>query len=165
MTEPLIFSGLVSDQLQALHYRMCTTYLIDPVLVIQGTLDISKGVSQQEITKTLEFCTNLFDTTWNVEAGLSALEKADKAQVEHNILSLNKKTAAQSEKHQSLTTDEKVALDHINLSKSMRWAENITGETILSDVVEGRKLRLECGRLGLEPAQTFAHSRVAEAYI
>ena len=152
LIEPLIFSGLVSDRPQALHYHMCVSNLIGPVLVIQGTLDISKGVSQQEITKTLEFCTNLFDTTWNVEAGKSALEKADRAQAGRNIPSLNKKSVAQSELQQSLTTDEKIALDHVNLSKSMRWAENITGETILSDVVEGRKLRLERGRLGLEPA-------------
>lgn len=101
-------------------------------------MDIQNRISQEEITKTLDFCTNLFSTDWSPEAGSNALKKAAECPTETDAPGL------------ALTDDEKVALDYINLTRKMHWNENITGKAVAADVVQGQKLRLERGKLGLE---------------
>lgn len=121
------------------------------VSVIQGTLDLAdKEVPQQEIKQTLEFCTNLFDTSWDEKAAATALKKADEAQKDSQS-----SDGLVAEKLQSiLTQDEQIAFNHIELSKKMRVGDTIImAKTFTSDVVEGRKLRLERGKLGLELVQ------------
>lgn len=121
-------------------------------LVIQGSLDVmEKQVSQQQIVKTLEFCANIFDTSWDEEAGAAVLDKIGAAQdqgVTSGLHALNDQTG--SGFRASLTADEQVALDYVELLKNLQCNENITEKTITSDVLEGRKLRLERGKLGLQ---------------
>lgn len=128
-------------------YNAPSNSLLIPV--IQGTLDVEKEVPRQEIVKALEFCTNLFNTSWNEEAGIAVLEKIHEGQ-KNEISGSPAYFHLADSLRSTLTADEKVALDYIELTKSMRWNENITAETIASDIIEGRKFRLERGKLGLE---------------
>lgn len=123
-------------------------------LVIQGTLDVEKQVSQQQIMKTLEFCANIFDASWDEEADATVLDKLSKGQnggMASGAPTLN--GHAGNGFVAPLTTDEQAALDHIKIVRSLQCRENTTGMTITSDVLEGRKLRLERGKLGLELVQ------------
>ena len=119
--------------------------------VIQGTLDVKKEVPQQQIVKTLEFCKSLFSATWQLEDRASVLKKIDDAQKEDLARGANAEGPTAMERLQmTLTEEEKSAFKYIETRKHMRLDDTLTINSFVSDVVDGRRLRLERGRLGLE---------------
>ena len=121
------------------------------IIVIQGTLDVKKEIPQQQIVKTLDFCKSLFSATWQPEDRTSVLKKIDDAQKEDLARGANAEGPTAMERLQmSLTEDEKSAFKYIETRKHMRLDDTLTINSFVSDVVDGRRLRLERGRVGLE---------------
>ncbi|KAI5119655.1 hypothetical protein M0805_007746 [Coniferiporia weirii] len=116
--------------------------------VIQGSLDVNKPLSQADVAKTLEFCSNLFEST-QPEERVAVVEKIGSTMS-------NEEEAVKSamvESKANLTIEEKRVLDYVALRKAMRTEDSLSIKSFVSDTIGGRRPRLERGNLGLMAVQ------------
>ncbi|THH03725.1 hypothetical protein EW145_g6054 [Phellinidium pouzarii] len=110
-------------------------------------MDVEKRLSRAEISKTLEFCSNLFEST-QPEDRNAVLEKIGDA-ASNGTSSTGAVDSAMADSKANLTQEEKRILDYVHLRKAMRTEDSLSMKSFVSDVVGGRRPRLERGKLGL----------------
>ncbi|KAI5115143.1 hypothetical protein M0805_001127, partial [Coniferiporia weirii] len=112
--------------------------------VIQGSLDVNKPLSQADVAKTLEFCSNLFESTQPEERD-AVVEKIETTMSNDE----DAVKSAMVESKANLTIEEKRVLDYVALRKAMRTEDSLSIKSFVSDTIGGRRPRLERGNLGL----------------
>ncbi|KAI5117033.1 hypothetical protein M0805_002249 [Coniferiporia weirii] len=123
--------------------------------VIQGSMDVDKPLSQAEISRTLEFCPNLFKPVES-SVPLETIEGIDDVWKPVHTSSVpiaddssETAKAVMADSKAALMEEEKRILEHVNSQKAMRTQDALGMESFASGVVSGRRLRLEHGSLGL----------------
>lgn len=104
--------------------------------MIQGTADVDTKLSQEELTKTLEFCSNAFEPV-KPEDRSSMLEK----------LGQNPDTAYQVD----LSPQQRTVVDHIRARQMMRTEDTMNINSFGTDAISGFIPNLKRGDLGLLP--------------
>lgn len=135
---------------------------IDIIAVIQGTSDINGKLTQAEISKTVDFCFNAFRPVDEAEKK-AVLKKLENMSLEQNDpasdASKPKQTVEMLEA--TLTEDETRILNTIRSRQMLRSEDTINIENLAADVIDGRRINLERGSLGLvEPSATVEKKEV-----
>ncbi|KAI5115888.1 hypothetical protein M0805_004499 [Coniferiporia weirii] len=125
--------------------------------VIQGSLDVNKPLSQADLAKTLEFCSNLFESTQPEERD-AVVEKIETTMSNDE----DAVKSAMVESKANLTIEEKRVLDYVALRKAMRTEDSLSIKSFASDVIGGRRPRLERGSLGLMVIEAGATAKMVE---
>lgn len=110
--------------------------MLTSLAVIQGTADVDSKLSQVELTKTLEFCSNAFEPV-KPEDRSSMLEKLGK----------NPGTAYQVD----LSPQQRTVVDHIRARQMMRTEDTMNINSFGTDAISGFVPNLKQGDLGLIP--------------
>lgn len=103
--------------------------------MIQGTADVSNKLSQEELDKTLEFCSNAFSPV-NQEDRNAVLEKIAK-DVGNNSFQVD------------LLPEEVKVVNHIRARQMMRTEDTINMDSYGKDSINGLFPNLRRGNLGL----------------
>ncbi|KAI4259133.1 MAG: hypothetical protein L6R42_004743 [Xanthoria sp. 1 TBL-2021] len=130
--------------------------------VIQGTADVANGVSQSELSETIAFCANAWDSV-RPEQRATILQKIQRT-VEHytggtNIPS-DKTPDAEAifEKvKQNLSEEEVRVMNYIRARQLMRTEDTMHIEHFSTDVIDGLAPLVERGRLTLKEATPLAN--------
>lgn len=111
-------------------------------LVIQGhaDADVSGKLTQDLVSKTVDFCFNAFVEV-SPEASKAVMEKLDSVKADPNVES--------KEDLEKLTDDELAILRTIRARQMMRSEDAMNIDTFKADAIEGFLPRLETGKLGL----------------
>ncbi|KAL8936875.1 MAG: hypothetical protein Q9216_004700 [Gyalolechia sp. 2 TL-2023] len=123
--------------------------------IIQGTSDISGKLSQEEVCKTVDFCFQAFKPVDEAEKR-KVLQKLETVSIEKDSSTGNeaapqKQTAQMLEAN--LDEDETKILNSIRARQMLKAEDTMNIEHIAADVLDGRRIHLERGNLGLvEPA-------------
>ncbi|KAI4267627.1 MAG: hypothetical protein L6R38_008169 [Xanthoria sp. 2 TBL-2021] len=130
--------------------------------IIQGTSDINGKLTQAEISKTVDFCFNAFRPVDEAEKK-AVLKKLENMSLEQNDpasdASKPKQTVEMLEA--TLTEDETRILNTIRSRQMLRSEDTINIENLAADVIDGRRINLERGSLGLvEPSATVEKKEV-----
>ncbi|KAL8852078.1 MAG: hypothetical protein Q9221_003008 [Calogaya cf. arnoldii] len=117
--------------------------------IIQGTSDINGKLTQAEISKTVDFCFHAFRPVDEAEkkAVLKKLENVSLEQNEPANASKPKQTVEMLEA--TLTEDETRILNTIRGRQMLRSEDTINIENLAADVIDGKRINLERGSLGL----------------
>ncbi|TAQ85368.1 hypothetical protein B7494_g6309 [Chlorociboria aeruginascens] len=115
--------------------------------IIQGTADVSTKLSQAELSKTLDFCTNAFEPTLPEEraAVMEKLGTSGTTKVETDEKVKEKSEAFQA----NLTAEEERVMKHIRARQMMRTEDTLNIASFSTDIIDGYASRLERGNLGL----------------
>ncbi|KAF7562620.1 hypothetical protein G7046_g1523 [Stylonectria norvegica] len=106
--------------------------------IIQGTADVgNKKLSQEELKKTLDFCTNAFEPVKTDEDRAVAMQK-----INNDIDGTDFKV--------DLSVDQQNAVNHIRARKMMRTEDTFNIDSFGSDAISGLVPHLERGRLSLK---------------
>ncbi|KAI5117936.1 hypothetical protein M0805_009444 [Coniferiporia weirii] len=108
--------------------------------VIQGAADVDKRLSQDELSKTLEFCTHAFEPTLPEDRAAVLAKLADSPAAA---------TAPTAGYDTNLTQEEQRVLAHINARKMMRTEDTMNIASFATDTFDGLCPRLQRGQLGL----------------
>ncbi|KAL8667337.1 MAG: hypothetical protein Q9168_007295 [Polycauliona sp. 1 TL-2023] len=118
--------------------------------IIQGTSDINGKLTQAEVSKTIDFCANAFRPVDENEKK-AVLKKLEDMTIEEDqtarTASQPKKTAEMLEA--TLTEDETRILNTIRGRQMLRSEDTINIENLAADVIDGKRINLERGSLGL----------------
>lgn len=119
-------------------------------IVIQGTSDISGKLSQEEVCKTVDFCFQAFKPVDEAEKR-RVLQKLESVSLEQDDKAGDapkaKKTAQMLEAN--LTEDETRILNAIRARQMLKAEDTMDIEHLAADVIDGRRINLERGALGL----------------
>ncbi|CAO1599691.1 hypothetical protein XANCAGTX0491_003407 [Xanthoria calcicola] len=131
--------------------------------IIQGTSDINGKLTQAEVSKTVDFCFNAFRPVDEAEkrAVLKKLEnvRLDQEAATSDASSKPKQTVEMLEA--TLTEDETRILNTIRGRQMLRSEDTINIENLAADVIDGKRINLERGSLGLvEPSAAFEKKEV-----
>lgn len=105
--------------------------------MIQGIADVDSKLSQEELKKTLEFCSNAFEPV-KPEDRSSMLEK----------LGSDPSTTYQVD----LSPQQRTVVDHIRARQMMRTEDTMNISSFGTDAINGFVPNLKKGDLGLVPA-------------
>ncbi|KAL8680685.1 MAG: hypothetical protein Q9224_006922, partial [Gallowayella concinna] len=118
--------------------------------IIQGTSDLSGKLTQAEISKTVDFCFQAFRPVDEAEKR-KVLKKLEDLSLEQDKetgdASTPKKTVEMLEA--TLTEDETSILNTIRGRQMLRSEDTMDIENLAADVIDGRRINLERGALGL----------------
>lgn len=136
---------------------------IDIITVIQGTSDINGKLTQAEVCKTVDFCFNAFRPVDEAEKK-AVLKKLENVRLDHEAATSDasskpKQTVEMLEA--SLTEDETRILNTIRGRQMLRSEDTINIENLAADVIDGKRINLERGSLGLvEPSAAMEKKEV-----
>ncbi|KAL8709512.1 MAG: hypothetical protein Q9220_005754 [cf. Caloplaca sp. 1 TL-2023] len=125
--------------------------------IIQGHSDTNSKLSQDEVSSTIDFCMRAFIPTSDtqaqavldkVEATKAAQEKEEMADVKAGKPKKNAKDL-----EVDLTEDEKQILTTIRARQMLRIEDIIHNDNLAADVIDGMRINLVRGQLGLAQAQ------------
>ncbi|KAL8770157.1 MAG: hypothetical protein Q9209_003999 [Squamulea sp. 1 TL-2023] len=122
--------------------------------IIQGTSDINGKLSQAEVCKTVDFCFNAFRPVDEAEKR-RVLQKLETMSLEQDSNAGNAETPKQTVEmlEANLTEDETAILNTIRGRQMLRSEDTMDIENLAADVIDGRRINLETGQLGLvEPS-------------
>ncbi len=116
--------------------------------VIQGTADVSikHKLTSEELSKTIEFCAHAFVPTKKEdrEAVLAKVHQGSEAE------GMSEVVKATIDREKNLSNEEQRVLNHITARSMMRADDTVGISEFASDVVDGMRLRMTTGALGLE---------------
>ncbi|KAL8749484.1 MAG: hypothetical protein Q9199_007654 [Rusavskia elegans] len=130
--------------------------------IIQGTSDINGKLTQAEISKTVDFCFNAFRPVDEAEKK-AVLKKLENVSLEQNDPASDGSKPKQTVEmlEATLTEDETRILNTIRGRQMLRSEDTINIENLAADVIDGRRINLERGSLGLvEPSATVEKKEV-----
>jgi flavine halogenase len=140
-------SGQVRLGITSFNHNVCTDDVIAVVLIVyQGEHDTSTKLTNEELSKFLDFTRNLFTPTTR-EQYVSVKERVG------DLLDLSGPVMGPEDLEKVLETqdsDAKAVLQRINSLKVLR--NDTSPESFTSEAVNGYVLRLERGQLGLVKA-------------
>ncbi|KAL8778776.1 MAG: hypothetical protein Q9213_007256 [Squamulea squamosa] len=122
--------------------------------IIQGTSDINGKLSQAEVSKTVDFCFNAFRPVDEAEKR-RVLQKLETMSLEQDSNAGNASKPKQTVEmlEANLTEEETAILNTIRGRQMLRSEDTIDIENLAADVIDGRRINLERGQLGLvEPS-------------
>ncbi len=128
--------------------------IINPCIVIQGTSDLNGKLSQAEISKTVDFCFHAFRPVDEGEKR-AVLQKLETLSLEQDDSAGNATKPKQTVEmlEANLTEDETRILNTIRGRQMLRSEDTMNIENLAADVINGRRINLERGSLGLvEPS-------------
>lgn len=118
--------------------------------VIQGASDINGKLTQDEISKTVDFCFQAFQPA-DEDAKRNVLQKLETVSLEQDSKAGNapkpKQTAQMLEAN--LTEDETRILNTIRARQMLRSEDTMNIENLAADIIDGRRINLVRGQLGL----------------
>ena len=121
--------------------------------VIQGTADTHGKLTQEEVSKTVDFCLNAFSGHVDATQRDAVLKKVED-------LRLAGQAETQKELAAYLTPDELHILNTVRAREMVRSEDTVNIDTFTSDSIDGRVLNMVHGSLGLvaapEAAKTVA---------
>ena len=121
------------------------------ILVIQGTSDVGARLTQNEVSKTVEFCTLAFMPTAPKEQE-AVLKKLDDLKISPSVAS-EAQTKANEDLKEALSPDEMRVLSTIRAREMLRSEDTVNIDTFSTDTIDGLTANLVTGSLGLmEPA-------------
>lgn len=108
-------------------------------------------LSQEEVTKTIDFCFTAFEPTANEEEKQKVIKKSEAVTTEKDDEVGNANGPKKTVQHleTSLTEDEKRILNTIRARQMLRTEDIINIENLAADIIDGRKINLKRGSLGL----------------
>jgi len=121
------------------------------ISVIQGTVDVSNKVSQNELVETLDFCSAAFDET-QPEIKSAVLQKISSDGVDIMGQKLNTRgilTQTTEAYQNNFTAEELRAIEHIRARNAMGTQRTFDLDNFGTDVINGMRLNLQRGTLGL----------------
>ncbi|KAL8860986.1 MAG: hypothetical protein Q9178_002499 [Gyalolechia marmorata] len=122
--------------------------------IIQGTSDLNGKLSQAEISKTVDFCFHAFRPVDEGEKR-AVLQKLETLSLEQDDSAGNATKPKQTVEmlEANLTEDETRILNTIRGRQMLRSEDTMNIENLAADVINGRRINLEKGSLGLvEPS-------------
>ncbi|MCJ1261614.1 hypothetical protein MMC22_001480 [Lobaria immixta] len=121
--------------------------------VIQGTSDVNAKLSQEEISKTIDFCCKAFRPA-EQEKEKSALKKLEAVGFEQDDSAGNADKPRQMVEmlEATLTEDETRIVNTIRACQMIRAEDAMHIENLVADIVDGRRINLEHGSLGFAKA-------------
>ena len=121
--------------------------------VNQGTSDINAKLSQEEISETVDFCCKVFQPA-EQEKEKSALKKLEAVGFEQDDSAGNADKPRQTVEmlEATLTEDETRIVNTIRARQMIRAEDAMHIENLVADIVDGRRINLEHGSLGLAKA-------------
>ena len=128
--------------------------LVNTRIVIQGTSDLNGKLSQAEISKTVDFCFHAFRPVDEGEKR-AVLQKLETLSLEQDDSAGNATKPKQTVEmlEANLTEDETRILNTIRGRQMLRSEDTMNIENLAADVINGRRINLERGSLGLvEPS-------------
>ncbi|KAL8842375.1 MAG: hypothetical protein Q9176_002764 [Flavoplaca citrina] len=128
--------------------------------IIQGTSDINGKLTQAEVSKTVDFCFNAFRPVDEAE------KKAVLKKIENMTLD-NDSTAGSASKPKqtvemveaNLNEDETRILNTIRGRQMLRSEDTINIENLAADVIDGKRINLQRGSLGLVAPSATEHNK------
>lgn len=134
------------------------------VTVIQGTSDINGKLSQEEVCKTVDFCFQAFKPVDEAEKR-KVLQKLETVSVEQDTTTGSepapqKQTAKMLEAN--LNEDETRILNGIRARQMLKAEDTMNIQHVAADVIDGRRINLERGNLGLVEPSAGEQMKAAE---
>lgn len=121
--------------------------------IIQGASDINGKLSQEEVSKTVDFCLKAFQPAGEEEKK-KVLKKLEAVSLEQDDSAGNankpRKTIEMLEAN--LTEDEMRILNIIHARQMLRSEDTMNIENLAADIIDSRRINLEHGSLGLAKA-------------
>lgn len=109
-------------------------------------------MTSEELAKTIEFCAHAFVPT-NKEDREAVLSKVNQIAGEVEMSEVVKATV---ERDTNLSNEEQKVLNHITARSMMRADDTVGISEFASDVVDGLRLRMLHGKLGLDKVEEAA---------
>ncbi|KAL8698812.1 MAG: hypothetical protein Q9201_006366 [Fulgogasparrea decipioides] len=133
--------------------------------IIQGHSDTSSKLSQDEISDTIDFCMRAFIPTSDTEAQ-NVLNKVEAAKEDQNneIGKDGKPKKTVKDLETNLTEDEKRILTTIRARQMLRIEDIIHNDNLAADVIDGMRINLVRGQLGLSKASAGKRLTEKEQY-
>ena len=136
---------------------------MDVTMDVNGQISGRPRLSQEELSKTLQFCSHAFDPTLHEERKV-LLDKLNQQKKEVEVrTNLNTDLLAdasdkirniQAEKKRAfnaqLSEEEMRVLKHVKAREMMRTEDTMNISGFRTDIIDGLRARLERGNLGLE---------------
>lgn len=116
--------------------------------VIQGTSDLNGKLTQAEICKTVDFCVNAFRPV-DEAAKNAVLKKLENMTLEQNSKAGSNPKQTVEMLEATLTEDEMRILNTIRGRQMLRSEDTINIDNLAADVIDGKRINLERGNLGL----------------
>jgi len=136
-----------SDRVRS--YNCCHNLIINMLLVIQGTADVSSKLTQAEISKTVDFCLNAF----------ADIAPEERESVLQKLESIDAKTKEKGEFEANFTEEEERVLKTIRARQMLR-KDGLNIDTFSADIIGGFVPNLKRGSLGLVKAIPTAAVKV-----
>lgn len=138
---------LTLDQVSPLEHDGRTLSSVDKFSVIQGTADVSSSLTQDEISKTIDFCISAYFPT-EPRKKEAVLKKLDDLNA-HAPSSNEARSGAKKEPESVLTPEEMRILSTIRAREMVRQEDILSIETFNTDTINDLTANLERGSLGL----------------
>ncbi|KAK0648450.1 hypothetical protein B0T16DRAFT_408212 [Cercophora newfieldiana] len=124
--------------------------------IIQGTADVQGKLTQEEVSKTVEFCLSAFAAPVDPAKRDAVLKKVEDLKVSgtannHKELELY------------LTDDEMKILNTVHAREMVRSEDTVNIDTFQSDIIDGRALNMVHGSLGLISAEEAAKRAIKKS--
>ncbi|KAI4272223.1 MAG: hypothetical protein LQ337_005447 [Flavoplaca oasis] len=116
--------------------------------IIQGTSDLNGKLTQAEICKTVDFCVNAFRPV-DEAAKNAVLKKLENMTLEQNSKAGSNPKQTVEMLEATLTEDEMRILNTIRGRQMLRSEDTINIDNLAADVIDGKRINLERGNLGL----------------
>jgi len=109
-------------------------------------VSIKHKLTSEELSKTIEFCAHAFVPTKKEdrEAVLAKVHQGSEAE------GMSEVVKATIDREKNLSNEEQRVLNHITARSMMRADDTVGISEFASDVVDGMRLRMTTGALGLE---------------
>ncbi|KAI4156991.1 MAG: hypothetical protein L6R39_000854 [Caloplaca ligustica] len=121
--------------------------------IIQGTSDLNGKLTQAEISKTVDFCVQAFRPVDEAEKR-RVLQKLEAVGLEHDDAASDASKPKQTKEmlETKFTDDEMHILNTIRGRQMLRSEDTMNIENLAADVIDGKRINLERGALGLSEA-------------
>ncbi|OAA56183.1 Tryptophan halogenase [Niveomyces insectorum RCEF 264] len=124
--------------------------------IIQGTADVHGKLTQEEVSKTVDFCLNAFSRPVDAAMRDAVLKRVED-------LKISGAARSHKELEAYLTPDELNILNTVHAREMVRSEDTLNIDTFTSDVIDGRALNMVRGSLGLISAEEAAKKVVKKS--
>ncbi|EFQ33697.1 uncharacterized protein GLRG_08626 [Colletotrichum graminicola M1.001] len=124
--------------------------------IIQGTADTHGKLTQEEVTKTVDFCLSAFAQPVDAAKREAVLKRVEDLQI-------SGRAKSHKELEAYLTPDEMRILNTVRAREMVRSEDTVNIDTFTSDTIDGRALNMVHGSLGLISAEEAAKKAVKKS--